>query len=207
MRTSVPGSDRILPPPLGEGGGGGSRSVLGFTLLELLVVVAIIAFATAGVSFALRDSSATQLEREAQRLAAILEAARAQSRGSGVAVRWQAGERSGRAPAPGDPSRKATAVRSRGMQAAAAAVAPPSSGSRPGAGRGRRRPRRSRSSPSAARSRAAGGAAERRCEPPVGSSDALAIGRLGGDRRFRSGSCRSGRGRAPARPARSPRGS
>jgi general secretion pathway protein H len=54
----------------------------------LLVVVAIIAIATAGVSFALRDSQATQLEREAQRLAALLESARAQSRSSGVAVRW-----------------------------------------------------------------------------------------------------------------------
>jgi general secretion pathway protein H len=60
----------------------------GFTLLELLVVVAIIAIATAGVSLALRDPQATQLEREAQRLAALLESARAQSRSSGVPVRW-----------------------------------------------------------------------------------------------------------------------
>src|SRR3954466_4220446 len=60
----------------------------GFTLLELLVVVAIIAIAAAGVSFALRDSQATQLDREAQRLAALLESARAQSRSSGVPVRW-----------------------------------------------------------------------------------------------------------------------
>src|SRR3954463_2541388 len=59
-----------------------------FTLIELLVVVAIIAIASAGVSFALRDSQATQLDREAQRLAALLESARAQSRSSGVAVRW-----------------------------------------------------------------------------------------------------------------------
>ena len=64
----------------------------GFTLLELLVVVAIIAIASAGVSFALRDSRATQLEREAQRLAALLESARAQSRSSGVPVRWYATE-------------------------------------------------------------------------------------------------------------------
>ena len=61
----------------------------GFTLIELLVVVAIIAIATAGVSFALRDTQATQLEREAQRLAALLESARAQSRASGVPVRWR----------------------------------------------------------------------------------------------------------------------
>jgi general secretion pathway protein H len=59
-------------------------------LLELLVVVAIMAIATAGVSFALRDSAATQLDREAQRLSALLESARAQSRTSGLAVRWVA---------------------------------------------------------------------------------------------------------------------
>jgi general secretion pathway protein H len=62
----------------------------GFTLLELLVVVAIMALATAGAGLALRDSGQTQLEREAERLAALLEAGRAQSRASGVAVRWQA---------------------------------------------------------------------------------------------------------------------
>jgi general secretion pathway protein H len=62
----------------------------GFTLIELLVVIAIVAIATAGVSFALRDTGATQLEREAQRLAALLESARAQSRSSGVPVRWTA---------------------------------------------------------------------------------------------------------------------
>ena len=43
----------------------------GFTLLELLVVVALIAMATAGVSLSLRDSRQTQLEREAQRLVAL----------------------------------------------------------------------------------------------------------------------------------------
>ncbi len=62
----------------------------GFTLLELLVVVAIIALGTAGVAFALRDGTQSQLEREAARLSALLESARAQSRSSGVPVRWVA---------------------------------------------------------------------------------------------------------------------
>lgn len=48
------------------------------------------ALATAGVGLALRDSGQTQLEREAERLAALLESARAQSRASGVPVRWLA---------------------------------------------------------------------------------------------------------------------
>ncbi len=65
-----------------------SRPTLGFTLLELLVVIAIMALASAGVSLAMRDAAQTQLEREAQRLVALLESARAQSRASGIVVRW-----------------------------------------------------------------------------------------------------------------------
>ena len=46
------------------------------------------AMATAGVTLVLRDSADTALEREAQRLVALFESARAQSRASGVVVRW-----------------------------------------------------------------------------------------------------------------------
>lgn len=61
----------------------------GFTLLELLVVISLMAVATAGVSLSLRDSGEQQLEREAQRLATLLESARAQARANGSLVTWQ----------------------------------------------------------------------------------------------------------------------
>lgn len=62
----------------------------GFTLLELMVVITIVALATAGVSLSLRDSAASQLEREAQRLTALLTTAHAQARTVGVPLWWRA---------------------------------------------------------------------------------------------------------------------
>ncbi len=66
------------------------RPQRGFTLLELLLVVAIIAIASSGVMLAVRSPESTQLAREADRLVALLEAARAQSRGNGMPVAWHA---------------------------------------------------------------------------------------------------------------------
>ena len=77
MPTSAAGSKRptALPP--------------GFTLLELLVVVALIAVATAGVSLSLRDSAQSALQRDAERLAVLLETGRAQARANGLPVVWR----------------------------------------------------------------------------------------------------------------------
>lgn len=60
----------------------------GFTLIELMVVVAIIALATGLVVLALRDPDASRLDQEATRLAALLESARAESRTAGTPVAW-----------------------------------------------------------------------------------------------------------------------
>jgi general secretion pathway protein H len=60
----------------------------GFTLLELLVVLALLALTTAGLSFAVRNPDIRQLELEAQRLAALFESARAQSQLTAIPVRW-----------------------------------------------------------------------------------------------------------------------
>ena len=54
-----------------------------------MVVLAIIAIATAVASLALRDPAASHLEQEAARLASLLESARAEARASGVAARWE----------------------------------------------------------------------------------------------------------------------
>ena len=60
----------------------------GFTLIELMIVVALIAVAAGVISLALRDPSSVRLQTEAQRLSALLESARAESRASGLAVHW-----------------------------------------------------------------------------------------------------------------------
>ncbi len=62
----------------------------GFTLIELMVVVLIVALASGMVAFSIRDNQGIALERDGQRLAALLEFARAQSRLQGTPVHWRA---------------------------------------------------------------------------------------------------------------------
>ena len=62
----------------------------GFTLIELMVVLAVIALGTALVSLSLPDGDRRALNQDAERLAALLESARAQSRVAGVPVHWRA---------------------------------------------------------------------------------------------------------------------
>jgi prepilin-type N-terminal cleavage/methylation domain-containing protein len=59
--------------PLFRAGRTSHRSLGGFTLIELMIVVALIAIATAVASLALRDPAAAKLENEAARLVALLE--------------------------------------------------------------------------------------------------------------------------------------
>jgi general secretion pathway protein H len=92
MRTSAAGSDMRR---LGAACPGRAQSAVargpasrGVTLLELLVVVTLMAVASAGVVLALRDSPQHRLDREAQQLVPWLEAARTQARARGLVVRW-----------------------------------------------------------------------------------------------------------------------
>lgn len=63
----------------------------GFTLIELMVVIALIAIAAGVATLALRDGSQVRLEREAERLSAVLEGARAEARAAQLSARWELG--------------------------------------------------------------------------------------------------------------------
>jgi general secretion pathway protein H len=57
--------------------------------LEIMVVVTVVAIGSAAVALSLRDSAQAALRIEAQRLAAVLDSARAQARAMGRPVRWR----------------------------------------------------------------------------------------------------------------------
>ena len=61
----------------------------GFTMIELMIVITLIAVASAVVSLALRDPAATRLDQEGARLVALLEAARSEARADGLRASWQ----------------------------------------------------------------------------------------------------------------------
>lgn len=82
MPTSAPGSE-----------GRRRGAAAGFSLIELLVVVAGVALAAGLVALALPDPQSARLLREGERLVLLLESARAEARGAGLATRWR--------PAPG----------------------------------------------------------------------------------------------------------
>lgn len=87
MPTSAPGNKPTPHWPIAHWRGRNRRS--GFTLLELLIVVTVIALATGLSVLALRDPAANRLEQEAARLVAVLEAARMDSRASGQVLTFR----------------------------------------------------------------------------------------------------------------------
>lgn len=60
----------------------------GFTFIEILVVLVIVALGTALVAWTIRDPAETRLEQEAARLVALLEGARAEARAGSYVVAW-----------------------------------------------------------------------------------------------------------------------
>lgn len=64
----------------------------GFTLLELLIVLAIIGVAAGSIMLGLRDSQETTLYKQAEQVAAALEVGRAQSRARGLAAEFAVNE-------------------------------------------------------------------------------------------------------------------
>ncbi len=92
MPTSAPGNRRIGAFVCASTGLSRARRALGFTLIELMIVVALVGLASGLVALSIRDPAATRLEQEGARLAALLESARAEARASGLTVRWVPGQ-------------------------------------------------------------------------------------------------------------------
>jgi general secretion pathway protein H len=89
MPISDPGNKPLAPrAPAATRPGWATPNARGFTVVELLIVIAIIAIGAAAVALALPNADANKLEEEAARLSALIEMARAEARTAGVAVRW-----------------------------------------------------------------------------------------------------------------------
>ena len=99
MPISAPGNSfgSRFGPWRGSSRPASARRARGFTLIELMIVVALVGLAAGLVALAVRDPAATRLEVEANRLAALLDSARAEARASGLAVMWIPGRASGAA--------------------------------------------------------------------------------------------------------------
>jgi general secretion pathway protein H len=80
MPISAPGSSLLAPLQ--------RRAQAGFTLIELMVVLAIVALGAGLLSLAIPDPAATRLETDAARLVALLETARTEARAGGFNVVW-----------------------------------------------------------------------------------------------------------------------
>jgi general secretion pathway protein H len=85
MPTSAPGSSRngrLVRE------GRKAQPARGFTLIEIMVVLAIVAVGAGLISLAIRDPAETRLENEAARLVSLLEMARSEARAGGLAAVW-----------------------------------------------------------------------------------------------------------------------
>jgi general secretion pathway protein H len=60
----------------------------GFTLIELMVVMAIVAIGVGLIALSIRDPAGTRLEHDAARLVALLETARTEARAGGFGAVW-----------------------------------------------------------------------------------------------------------------------